>query len=199
MTDDPSPRRLPPEHARGLPPEYGRVTNPERFRRLHDVAVDLLDRAASRYLARRIDGYGADAELEASLTLARATVVLKPDHVDEGAIAVAFTTFPGLRVRFGRWCCLTFPACGCDACGETGDDECARFTSLAGNLIAGRFREAIVRTDADTAWYEWESWEGVTRQKHREPLVGDDVRLRTARDGVRHDWRAWSPRPGGTS
>jgi Family of unknown function (DUF6226) len=135
-----------------LPPEYERGTDRERFRPLHAIALDQLDRAGRQYYVRRTEGYGVDIELEASVTLTRATVALAPYDAVEGAIVVAFTTFPGLHVRFGRWCCLAFPSCGCDACGETADDECNRLTSLAENLIAGRFREVIVRSDKDTAF-----------------------------------------------
>jgi hypothetical protein len=170
-----------------------RIANRERFRPLHAIAAELLDRAARRYDVGRIDAYGADARLEAGVTLARASVVLVPTHAMQAPIVVAFSAFPGLLVRFGSWCCQAFPACGCDACGETAEEEGRRFTWMAENLIAGRFRETLVR-DGDTAWCEWESWDAGSRQRHRSALLTGESFTRLSRDGVEHQWQAWSLR-----
>ena len=53
----------------GMPPEeaYGRVTNPERFRVLHTVMLEILDKLEAEFDVRREEGYGLDEELERNL------------------------------------------------------------------------------------------------------------------------------------
>ena len=47
-----------------------------------------------------------------------ATVRLQPSSGTGARLTVAFTTFPGLLVRFGKWHVEAYPSCGCDACDE---------------------------------------------------------------------------------
>ncbi|MFY9527498.1 MAG: DUF6226 family protein [Candidatus Acidiferrales bacterium] len=145
--------------AQGPPLEaYSRVTNPARFASLHDVAAELLDRLELEFDAERAEGYGLDPELEEGCKLARPSVTLVPRDVSAAPIVVTFSAFPGVRVRFGRWCMTAFPTCGCDACDEAAESETERLRSLIDNLTAGRFREAI-RIPADgAAWTESEFW-----------------------------------------
>ena len=127
----------------GPPPEaYSRVTNPERVRPLHDFALMLLAQLDASFAVDRIEGYGLDSELEVG-DLARPSVRLVPRDSKAAPLAVAFTTFPGLKVRAGHWCTAAFPVCGCDACDETASNETARLSEMIDDVVAGRFREAI--------------------------------------------------------
>src|SRR5580704_14390468 len=96
--------------AKGPPLEaYSRVTNPERFASLHDVAAELLGRLELEFDAERTEGSGLDSELEEGCNQARPSVALVPRDISAAPIVVTFTAFPGVRVRFGRWCMIAFP------------------------------------------------------------------------------------------
>jgi len=125
---------------------------------LHDTATELLDDLELEFDAERREAYGLDPELEEDCKLARPSVALLPRDVGAAPVIVAFSAFPGLRMRFGHWCAVAFPTCGCNACDETAHSETERLRSLIDNMISGRFREAIrVRADG-TPWKESESW-----------------------------------------
>jgi Family of unknown function (DUF6226) len=181
--------------AAGPPMEaYSRVTDPERFGSLHRVAAELLDRLEREFDADRAEGYGLDPELERGIEPARPSVTLVPRDAGAAPIAVAFSTFPGIVVRLGRWCTSAFPTCGCDACDETAEGEIERLKSMIHNLTAGRFREAI-RISADgTPWQEWEFWSGGGRcAKSR--LDPDRARqLVAAGDRSLYEWGPWPKR-----
>ena len=56
---------------------------------------------------------------------------------------VAFTGFPGLRVRFGRWHIEPFPGCGCDACDERPEVEVQSFLDKVNAVTSGQFVEGV--------------------------------------------------------
>ena len=182
--------------AEGPPLEaYSRVTNPERFASLHDVAAELLDRLELEFEAKRAEGYGLDLELEEGFKLARPSVTLVPRDVDAAPIAVTFTAFPGIHVRFGRWFTSAFPTCGCDACDEAAESEAERLKSLIDNLTAGRYREAI-RIPADGAASRESVFWSVGG--HSEEVSQLDraraQQLVAATDRSSYDWRPWPKR-----
>ena len=163
--------------AEGPPLEaYSRVTNPERFASLHDVAAELLDRLELEFDAERAEGYGLDPELEEGYKLAHPSVTLVPRDVGAAPIVVAFSAFPGVLVRFGRWCTAAFPTCGCDAGHEAAESETERLKSQIDNLTAGRFREAIRIPAEGAAWKESEFWSGGGRCAQKSQL--DPARAR---------------------
>ena len=86
------------------PPEeaYSRVTNAERFRPLHEAMLEIIGRLERDFDAAREDGYGLDEELEKRFDLALPSVRLTPRDPGAAPIAVAFSGFPGLSVRFGE-------------------------------------------------------------------------------------------------
>lgn len=142
----------------GPPPEaYSRVSDPERFRPLHNVALRLLEQLEAAFKIERFEGYGLDSELEVG-DLARPSVRLVPQDPKAAPLVIAFTTFPGLKVRVGRWRTDAFPQCGCDACDETADDEATRLAELVDALTAGRFREGVSLLLAGDGWQESEYW-----------------------------------------
>jgi hypothetical protein len=172
---------------------YGRVTNPERFTYLHTSAAELLEQLACEFDVDRVDAFGLDPELERDCVLAAATVRLAPRAPGAAPIVIAFSTFPGLRVRFGKWCTMAFPSCGCDACDETAESETARLNSLIDSLIAGRFREAIRDSDAGGVWEESEFTSVVGHVQVR------SQRQVTAGDRSSYEWKPWPKRLRSTS
>ena len=100
-----------------------------------------------RFDVTRIEDDGLDDEL-AIRELVRPTIALRPADPEAAPLTVAFTDFPGLSIRFGRWSTKWFPTCGCDACAENTEDEIDRLTKMVDILTAGGFREAIVYSPA---------------------------------------------------
>ncbi len=181
----------------GPPPEaYSRVTNAERFRPLHTAMLEIISRLERDFEVERKDGYGLDEKLERGQELARPSVGFNPRNSDAAPIAVAFSTFPGVHVRFGRWRIEPFPGCGCDACDESAEGEIDRLTEMVDGVTAGRFREAIhcpVVSLTGSGWIQHEfRWPDgrfsrgesrVNGQRARE-LSGDRRRLEL-------DWKPW--------
>jgi hypothetical protein len=170
--------------AEGPPLEaYSRVTDAERFGSLHRVAAELLDRLELEFEAERAEGYGLDPELEQGFKLARPSVSLVPRDAGAAPIVVAFSTFPGIVARFGRWCTAAFPTCGCDACDETAEGEIERLNSMIDNLTA-----------EGTPWQEWEfgSDSGRCAKSRLDP---DRARqLVAAGDRSLYEWGPWPKR-----
>jgi hypothetical protein len=179
----------------GPPPEaYSRVTNAERFRPLHSFIVGLISRLEADFDVDRLDGYGLDDELE-RVDLVRPSIKLLPRDPGAAPIVVAFTAFPGLVVRVGRWLTDTFPGCGCDACDETADGEAARLTQMVDSLTAGRFCEAIWVPPVGDGWQESEFWSPSGRFSSRSSV--DRSRARQVLAGSHRlalEWRPWPPR-----
>ena len=180
--------------AAGPPLEaYTRVTNPERFVSLHDTATELLDRLELEFDAERREAYGLDPELEEGFKLTRPSVAVLPRDVGAAPVIVAFSAFPGLRVRFGHWYVVAFPTCGCDACDETAQSETERLGSLIDNITSGGFREAIrVRADG-TPWKESEFWS--TGGSFAEESRLDEALARKLVDATGRSSCNWQPWP----
>jgi len=179
----------------GPPPEaYSRVTNPERFEPLHDTATKLLERLEREFDVERSQRYGLDAELEKRYQSARPSTRLLPRDAGAAPLIMAFSAFPGLHVRFGRWCMMAFPSCGCDACDETAEDEIERLTSLIDDLTTGRFREVVRLNPNEHASKEfWSADEPSTRQSF--PLPPEFApQLIAGGDHVVRVWRPWPRR-----
>ena len=146
-------RKSPPDEA------YERVTNPERFQPLHSAAMEKISRMEETFDIHRVEGYGLDEELEGKRAIVRPSVRLTPVNSNAAPITVAFSDFPGLFVRVGRWVTEPFPSCGCDACDESAEDEIERLTELVDAVTAERFREAIQcpkRPFAGDGWRKFE-------------------------------------------
>ena len=134
---------------------YGRVTDPERFRLLHEAMLEIVRRLEHDFDVERAEGYGLDGELERGLDLAGPCIGLRPSDPGAAPIVAAFTSFPGLHVRFGRWHREAFPACGCDACDESAERGIGRLEAMVESVIHGRFREALRRPLLPFMGYGW--------------------------------------------
>ncbi len=185
---------------KALPPDeaYSRVTNPERFRPLHPAMLEIMDRLESQFEVDRTEGYGLDKELERGIDLARPDFRLTPRDPEAAPIAVSFSTFPGLIVRFGRWYIEPFPVCGCDACDESAEGEIERLNEMVDAVAAGRFREAIRRpliSLRGSGWVDTRFWSD-DRRSGRTGRV-DGPRAREMAGGRRRldlDWKPWRRR-----
>ncbi len=128
----------------GPPPDeaYGRVTAAERYRVLHTAARELLDCLRDEYDVERLEGRALDDDLVGDFQV-DTVVRLVPAPLGAGTLTIAFTRFPGLAVRLGRWYVEWYPGCGCDACDERPDDVVERVNSRVAALVAGRFTETL--------------------------------------------------------
>ena len=134
---------------------YSRVTGAERFKPLHSAILDTILKLEAAFDVVRKESYGLDEELEKPFKLARPSIKLGPNDPDAAAITVAFSDFPGLNVRFGRWSTELFPVCGCDACDESADDEIQRVTRMIESVTGGGFREAVHRSGVPFVGRGW--------------------------------------------
>jgi len=137
------------EHAEHMdwhepPPEaYSRVTDPERFRPVHGHALDLLARLEAAYDVTASAAFELLPGAMQPFAHARPPVTLTPAVPGAAPLSVAFTTFPSLLVRAGRWYGTSFPICACDACGGGAAEEVWRLDELVGNVVAGHFEEEV--------------------------------------------------------
>jgi hypothetical protein len=179
----------------GPPPEaYERITNPERFRSLHGAALALLDRLTAEFDVERSEGIGLDAELERGEP-ERPSVRLVPRDASAAPITVAFSTFPGITVRFGHWIAGSFPDCGCDACDESAEEEIDRLHEEVLAVTSGGFSEAIRYGGSGSAWLTFSlssprgSSSGETLLDHSQAEA-----LLAGSDRASHEWSAWTRR-----
>nr|AEE65501.1 conserved hypothetical protein [uncultured bacterium BAC AB649/1850] len=170
------------------PVDYSRVTDPGRYAVLHDEADRLLDELTERYTVERRESrerLGPTAEAVRMVRLIPRTPAAAP-------LAIAFTAFPGVVLRLGRWYEETFPGCGCDACDEAPADLVTELHTQAGALVEGGLWERIRR--------------GVTGSWAETRLIGPDfnagrsmpVEAREARAARRDGFAApvqWAPWP----
>jgi hypothetical protein len=184
-------------HSEAPTPEaYSRVTNPERFRPLHTLALALVDRLTADYDVARTDAFALLPGMQ-SFEHARAPVTLTPLAPDAAPVAIAFTTFPSLIVRYGRWLADPFPACGCDACGETAAGEGERLEGLLRAVAAGHFREELTIPVFGEARLRWALGDIASHAGHSGWRTLPRGQARTLRSGGprRVQWQPW-PRRG---
>ena len=178
------------------PEAYSRVTNPERFLPLHTFALALLDRLTMEYDVIRTDAFTLMPNMT-PFKQARPPVTLTPVAAEAAPVAIAFTTFPSLLVRYGKWSAMALPSCGCDACAATAEREAEQFEQLLGDVVAGRFREELRIPFFGRARIHW-SFGDITRAGHLsgggESLSRDQARLLDTRGPKRILWQSWPPR-----
>ena len=186
-----------------MDPAYSRVTNPERFQPLHPAMLEIIGRLENDFEVERIEGHALDEELWKGLDLARSNVGLTPKDPGAAPIVVAFSTFPDLHVRFGRWYIEAFPSCGCDACDESAEGEIERLNDMVDDVTAGRFREAIESPPVSfmgSGWRETRFWspdDGRNSTGSRSRSRVDGRRAREMSEGRRRldlNWKPWRRR-----
>lgn len=116
---------------------------------LHETADALLDQLTERYMVVRRetkDLLGPDAALVRTVRLIPRTPAAAP-------MAVAFTDFPGVAVRLGRWWTQNLPRCGCEACGEDPTQLVEELRVQTAAMIEGGLWERV-RRGVDGSWFE---------------------------------------------
>lgn len=160
---------------------YGHVTDSGQYLVLHEVAADLLDKLVTKYqVAHEVtqdEALGGHGERVERLVPAGGGAPL----------TVAFTGFPGLRVRFGKWFVESFPNCGCDACDEQPEDVAHDFVGQVEALVAGAFTEQLRRLPRPMLTYSFRPGD----EGHMRLRYADARRLGRA---GRRRWEAWRPR-----
>jgi hypothetical protein len=164
------------------------ATDTERFAVLHEAADELLDELSGRHMVERRESKELFAAEDALVRVVR----LIPRTPAAAPLAIAFTDFPGLFVRLGRWWAETLPGCGCDDCAEdpAGLVDTLRTQTIA--LVEGGLWERV-RRGIGGSWFETRLI-GVGVNARREgPLTARD-----ARDARRGGFAAavqWAPWP----
>jgi uncharacterized protein DUF6226 len=183
-----SPSDVPPLEA------YSRVTNAGRFRALQPLALDLLQRLKAEYDVSRSADFDMLPGME-PFEHAQPPVRLTPVGGTAAPIAIAFTTFPSLLVRGGRWLVDSFPSCGCDACAETAEAEGERLQLLLDDVVAGRFREKITIPLLGRAAQEWSLGDGTgIRRGHWSVVSRRSARALVAGGAREVQWHSWPRR-----
>ena len=126
-----------------LPEAYTRVTNPERFRPLHDFALNLFERLAHEYYVMESNELELVPISMQPVDYAKPPMTLTPNANDEAPISIAFTTLPGLVLRCGKFFNEPFPVCACDGCGTHADEEVERLQRIIDPVIVGDFVEGL--------------------------------------------------------
>jgi hypothetical protein len=179
------------------PEAYSRVTNPERFLPLHTLALALLDRLTLEYDVIRTDAFTLMPNMT-PFEQPHPPVTLTPIASEAAPIAIAFTTFPSLVVRYGKWLAMGFPVCGCDACAATAEREGERLQQLVGDVVAGRFREELRVPLFGRPELHW-SFGDIARAGHLseggQNISRDEARMLHTGGPRRMLWRPW-PRRG---
>lgn len=171
----------------GSPPDdaYSQVTDPERYAVLRPFALAVLDDLEAEFDVRREspDEVSGGAAEHVSWS---EPVRLRPAAPGAATLTVAFTTFPGVIVRFGEATDLVLPFCGCDACDDLVQDlaEDLRFHVEA--LVTGGFSE-------------WHGSKG-SGERFEVPGWGSKGSFVPTDDlppdrGYRYEWEAWPTKP----
>ena len=184
------------------PPDdaYSRVTEPERFAPLHGWALEAVARLQTKYEVTLDEDGVTDAYLERS-PLSRPLMKLTPKQDSAAPITIAFTDFPALGVRVGRWLTDRFPSCGCDACDEMPEDAFEGFAELLSDVVAGRFRESLYLDSAGHGWSSMELWCGEHRRRSGRSRVSRDkaVQILDGETEIALEWTTWQRKADGTA
>lgn len=182
-------RRIPP------PDAHSRVTDPERFRPLHRAGLELVADLRAVYEADMLEETNDLADAFREIGLDRPSLRIDPREAGASPLTIVFTAFPGVAIGFGLGSSEVFPRCGCDACGETLEEELARLESLIEDVTAGRFLEELESTDPLRC--RWDLWSDSGRRRGTSVLTRRvEPRLRGGRR-ERIQWRPWGRRPDG--
>lgn len=126
-----------------LPEDYTRVTNPERLRPLHDFSLQLIARLSAEYVVAETEAFEIIPGIMRPFPSARPPITLTPNSSNEAPISIAFTSFPGLIVRCGKFFNAPFPVCGCDHCAATAESESERLRGIIESVVMGNFLEEV--------------------------------------------------------
>ncbi|WP_052359294.1 DUF6226 family protein [Actinoplanes friuliensis] len=166
-----------------------RVTDPGRFHVLHEAAETLLDELTERYVVDRREAKEPVGP-EPGAEVVR-TVRLVPRSPAAGPLSIAFTDFPGVVLRLGRWFLEPLPDCGCDDCGE---DPALLVTDLRARVAAhveGGLWERV-RRGLTSSWLETRLIGSGLRTSRQAPIEAAEARA-ARREGFAApvQWAPW--------
>jgi hypothetical protein len=167
-----------------------RVTDPGRYHVLHEAAEDVLDQLTERYV---VDRREAKEPLGSGAETIR-TVWLIPRNPAAGPLSIAFTDFPGVVLRLGRWFVEPLPDCGCDECEE---DPAELVTDLrvrvAAHVEGGLWER--VRRGLSSSWRETRLIGPGFRSSRQAPVDAAEARA-ARREGFAApvQWAPWPRR-----
>jgi len=166
------------------------TTRAARFAVLHDAAEALLNNLGERFMVERRESKESLGPTDALVRMVR----LIPRTPAAGPLAVAFTDFPGLMVRLGRWWAEALPGCGCDDCGEDPDELAGIMRAQVAALVEGGLWERV-RRGVGGSWFETRLI-GVGLSARREgPLTARDAReARRSGFAAPVQWAPWPRR-----
>lgn len=162
-----------------------------RFAALHAAAEALLDDYAGRFMVDRRETKEMLGPDEALVRMER----LMPRTPAAAPLAIAFTDFPGLCVRLGRWWAEALPGCGCDMCDEDPAQLIDVLRTQVAALVEGGLWEQV-RRGVGGSWFETRLI-GVGINARREgPLSRQDAReARRSGFAAPVQWAPWPLRP----
>jgi hypothetical protein len=177
-------------HASPLPEEFARVTDAGRYAVLQDEAEALLDELDQLYIVERRE---TKETLADDGPLVR-TVWLVPHMPAAATLAIAFTDFPKVVLRFGRWYQQSLPACGCDACDEDPAVLVGELRTQAAALAEGGLWERV-RRGIGGSWSETLLVGPDFRASQQAPLAAGEARA-ARREGFAAavQWAPWPRR-----
>jgi hypothetical protein len=157
---------------------------------LHDAAEALLDDLDGRYTVERRETKETQTE---DGPLVR-TVWLVPRTPAAAPLAIAFTDFPGVGLRLGRFFQRTLPTCGCDACDEDPAVLSAEMRTHAAALVEGGLWERV-RRGLGGSWSETLLVGPDFRAGQQAPLAAGEARA-ARREGFAAavQWAPWPRR-----
>ncbi|MEU7904079.1 DUF6226 family protein [Actinoplanes sp. NPDC049118] len=169
-----------------------RVTDPGRFYVLHEAAETLLDELTERYVVGRRESK-EPAGPEPGAELVR-TVRLIPRSPAAGPLSIAFTDFPGVVLRLGRWFFEPLPECGCDDCDEDPDELVAGLRLRVAAHVEGGLWERV-RRGLTCSWLETRLIGPGLRTSRRAPIESAEARA-ARREGFAApvQWAPWPRR-----
>jgi hypothetical protein len=167
-----------------------RVTDPGRYHVLHEASETLLDELTERYVVGRREGKEPVGP-EPGAEIVR-TVRLIPRSPAAGPLSIAFTEFPGVVLRLGRWFYEPLPECGCDDCDEDPGELVIDLHRLTAAHIEGGLWERV-RRGLTCSWLETRLIGPGLRTSRRAPIDSAEARA-ARREGFAAAVR-WAPWP----
>jgi hypothetical protein len=152
----------------------------------------LLKRLEGSHSVVRSEGIYLDHDLARRVKAIR-LVQLTPESGSGGPLAVVFTDFPGLLVRFGRWHVDAYPHCGCDACDEQVDDLTDEFTDRVEALTRGQFVASVTGRLSPKLTYRFAFADGGGSSGVEKLDRGQAARLGAP---ITLEWLSWGVEPG---
>jgi hypothetical protein len=167
------------------------VTDPGRYAVLHETAERLLDNLAAQYIVERRESKESRDPADEPVRVVR----LIPRTPAAAPLAIAFTDFPGVVLRLGRWYEESLPGCGCDACDEQPDYLVAEMNTQVNALVEGGLWERV-RRGVTSSWAETRLIGPDFSSSRSAPLDARDARA-ARRDGFAApvQWAPWPRRP----